>query len=49
VSIVKSFSFKCLILLTFRIIFVCSCLIDVCFYKISFILKTQLVNMRTLV
>jgi hypothetical protein len=48
VMIVKNFSFKCLILSTFRIIFVCSYLIDVCCYKISFI-KTQLINMRTLV
>jgi hypothetical protein len=35
-------------LFTFRIIFVFSYLIDVCFYKISFI-RTQLINMRTLV
>jgi hypothetical protein len=45
---VKKFSFKCLILFTFRIIFVCSYLIDVCFYKISF-MRTQIINMRTLV
>jgi hypothetical protein len=33
VIIVKNFSFKCLSLFTFRIIFVCSYLIDGCFVE----------------
>jgi hypothetical protein len=47
VNIVKNFSFKCLILFTFRIIFVCSYLINGCFCGIYFILKTQVINMNT--
>jgi hypothetical protein len=41
------FSFKCLILFAFRIIFVCSYLIYGCFFRISFILKAQLINIET--
>jgi hypothetical protein len=49
VNIVKNFYFKCLILFAFRIILVVSYLIYGCFYRIFFILKAQLINMRTLV
>jgi hypothetical protein len=42
-------TFQVFDLITFRIIFACSYSIDNCFCGISFILKTQLINMRTLV